>query len=174
MKEAASIPKELLINLYYDWRDHNYEEMGEWFAHIREILFEQETQSCLAEQVIASCDSPEEDKAWEYLDSIMNVFEIRNAVLEKLNEKAEEFKGWEANCSLDTFEFGDDDYMDNYLMYRISNHDKEISYRFHHHIHNREHHCWWYNFDTIFDTTSDQTAIDEMVKFITSLTRRKT
>lgn len=62
-KEVVSIPKELLINLYYDWRDHNYEEMGEWFASIREILFEQEAQNCLAEQVIASCDSPEEDRA---------------------------------------------------------------------------------------------------------------
>jgi len=103
----------------------------------------------------------------------MGVIEIRNAVLEKLNEKAEEFRGWEIHCSLDTFAFGDADYMDDYLMYRLSNHDKEISYRFHHQIdENGEHHCWWYNFNTIFDTYSHKTAIDEMVKFIEKLLKR--
>ena len=103
----------------------------------------------------------------------MNVLEIRNAVISRLMKQAEEFKGWEINCSLDAFEFGDADYMDDYLMYRISNHDKEISYRFHHQINeNKEHHCWWYNFDIIFDTTSDQTAINEMVGFIEKLIRR--
>jgi len=136
---------------------------------------EQRVSEFLAEQVIAGCDSPEEDRAWEYLDNIMNVFDIRNAVLRKLNENAEEFSGWEINCSLDTFEFGDDAYADNYLRYRISNHEKEISYRFHHQIdENGEHHCWWYNFDTIFETFSNKIAIDEMVKFITNLIRRKT
>ena len=56
-------------------------------------------------------------------------FEIRNAVLKKLNENAEEFAGWEINCSLDTFEFGDDEYMDNYLRYRVSNHEKETAFK---------------------------------------------
>jgi hypothetical protein len=102
----------------------------------------------------------------------MNVFDIRNAVLGKLNENAEEFSGWEINCSLDTFEFGDAEYMQDYMMYRISNHEKEISYRFHHQINDREHHCWQYNFNTIFDTISDQTAIDKMVKFISARIRR--
>ena len=136
---------------------------------------DQRVSDFLAEQVIKSCDSPEEDEAWQYLDNIMNVFEIRNSVLEKLNENAEEFAGWEIKCSLDTFEFGDEDYMQDYLTYRISNHEKETSFHFHHQIDEKgEHHCWWYNFDTIFDTISDQTAIDEMVKFITNLIRRKT
>ena len=104
---------------------------------------------------------------------MMHAFEIRNAVLEKLNENAEEFRGWEINCSLDTFEFGDADYLEDYLMYRVSNHEKETSFRFHHQIdYNGEHHCWWYNFDTIFETFSDQTAIDEMVAFISKLIRR--
>ena len=104
----------------------------------------------------------------------MNVFEIRNAVLEKLNENVEEFKGWEINCSLDTFGFGDDDYLQDYLRYRVSNHEKETAFHFHHQIDdNGEHHCWWYNFDIIFDTTSDQTAIDRMIKFITESIRRR-
>ena len=103
----------------------------------------------------------------------MNVFEVRNAVIEKLNENAEDFSGWEINCSLDTFEFGDDEYMQDYLMYRISNHEKEISYRFHHQIdENGEHHCWWYNFDIIFETFSDKIAVNEMAKFISDRIRR--
>lgn len=91
-KETVQIPKELLINLYYDWRDKNYDEMGEWFAQIREILFDggeveehevvdfdainavlmvqdaygedTQFQEYLGEQVIASCDNEQEDKAW--------------------------------------------------------------------------------------------------------------
>lgn len=104
----------------------------------------------------------------------MNIFKIRNAVLKKLNENAEEFKGWKINCYLDTFEFGDDDYMQDYLWYRISNHEKEITFRFHHQIDEKgEHHCWWYNFDTIFETLIDKVAVDEMVKFISDRIRRE-
>lgn len=108
------------------------------------------------------------------IDNTMSVFDIRNSVIAKLNENAEEFEGWEINCSLNTFEFGDADYMDNYILYRISNHEKGSSYRFHHQIdENGKHHCWWYNFDTISLTYSDQIAIDEMVSFISNLIRRE-
>ena len=104
----------------------------------------------------------------------MNVFEIRNAVLEKLNQNAEEFKGWEISCLLDSFGFDypDDESMENYLMYRVSNHEQEKSFRFHHQIdENGEHHCWWYNFDNVFETYSDKIAIDEMVSFISNQIR---
>lgn len=111
---------------------------------------------------------------------MMNVFEIRTLVIEKIKEiirvdKSIDIRGWEITCSLSVFEpdcFDDDDYMGNYIRYRVSNHELKKSYNIYHHIHEEKHHCWWYNFDSPFDTTSDDEVAAHLANWILELTKR--
>lgn len=106
---------------------------------------------------------------------VMNVFEIRSKVIaraqELIAEKNLDCKDWEISCSLDTFEFDceEDEYMENYIRYRVSNHELRKANHIHHQIHEGEHHCWWYNFDDLFDTKSDEEVIEHLAQWLVRL-----
>jgi len=109
----------------------------------------------------------------------MNVFEIRGFVLTRIKELSLEqnikCKDWEIGCALDTFELEceDDDFMENYIRYRVSNHEIRKAYHIHHQINEGEHHCWWYNFDDPFDTKSDEEVIEHLAQWIIRLISRQ-
>lgn len=105
----------------------------------------------------------------------MNVFEIRSKVFEMVRELVAErcidVSYWEISCTLDTFEFDseEDEYMENYIRYRVANHEIKEAYHIHHQIHKGTHHCWWYNFDDSFGTKSDEEVIEHLAQWIVRL-----
>jgi len=100
------------------------------------------------------------------------VFDIKKSVMENLKKERKNYEGWAIKFKLDTFEFEDKEYefLDNYIVYQIVNHDLQISYSIHHQIEEDGcHHLWWYNFEEILTTKEPEKVKECLELFIQSL-----